>query len=178
MQPPVLETARLTLTAHTVDDFASIAQRWGDPAVVRHIGPPSSARDSWLRLLQMRGLWALCGFGYWAVREKGSDRCIGDVGFGDLHRDIDPDIDGLPEAGWVLSREVHGKGYAVEAMQAALAWLERTLPCDRAVCLVDPANLPSRKVADRLGFAAPLPVRYKGEEVLLLTRLLARSPGR
>jgi RimJ/RimL family protein N-acetyltransferase len=167
---PILETGRLILSAHTVDDFDAMVERWSDPAVVKFIGPPSRPRDAWMRMLHFRGLWALLGVGYWAVREKDSLRCIGDVGFGDMHRDIHPCIDGIPEAGWVFSRDAHGKGYAVEAVGAALAWLERAVPCEKTVCLIDPRHSASLRVASRLGYADPCTVRFNGEDSLLLTR--------
>lgn len=173
---PILETRRLVLSAHTTEDFPAMVERWSDPEVVKFIGAPSKPKDAWMRMLHFRGLWALLGMGYWAVREKDSLRCIGDVGFGDLHRDIEPRIDGIPEAGWVFSRTAQGRGYAVEAMTAALGWMEATLRCDRSVCLVDPRNAASLKVAERLGFAEPEAVWFQGEQTLLLTR--QRSPGR
>jgi RimJ/RimL family protein N-acetyltransferase len=53
---------------------------------------------------------------------------VGDIGFADFKRDFEGaekfDLKGLPEMGWVLSPSVHGKGYATEAVSAALAWAE------------------------------------------------------
>ena len=37
-QAPVIETERLILRAHHVDDFEHIAAQWADPAVVKYIG--------------------------------------------------------------------------------------------------------------------------------------------
>ena len=62
------------------------------------------------------------GFGHWAVEEKASGDFIGDLGFADFKRDIQPSIQGLPELGWVLASRAHGKGYATEAVRAAIAW--------------------------------------------------------
>jgi len=169
-EAPLLETNRLLLTPHVVDDFASLAARWADPEVTRHIGKPSTPRESWERLLRYRGLWPLLGYGIWAVREKDTGRYAGDVGFADLHREIEPSIDGIPETGWVLSPWAHGKGYASEALNAALGWLEREVKCDRAVCLIAPENLPSKRVAEKAGFGNPLMVQFNGSECLLYTR--------
>src|SRR5580658_7267303 len=101
-QPVRIETERLILDAHTVVYFEPLAAMWADPEVVWHIsGRPSSEQDSWMRLLRYRGLWPLLGYGFWAVREKSSGRFVGDIGFADFHRQIEPPITGVPGAGWV-----------------------------------------------------------------------------
>jgi RimJ/RimL family protein N-acetyltransferase len=117
--PPSLDTDRLTLTAHTLAGFEECAAMWADAAVTRFIGGrPASREDVWNRLLRYRGLWALLGYGYWAVNERETGRYVGDVGFADFHRDITPSLDGAPEAGWVLATWAHGRGFATEAAGA------------------------------------------------------------
>ena len=99
--PPVLDTPRLILEGHPLGDFEALAAMWAEPKVVEHIfnGKPSAPRDSWMRMLAYRGLWPLLGYGYWAIREKASGRYVGDLGFADFHRVIEPSIRGVPEAG-------------------------------------------------------------------------------
>ncbi len=83
MTLPIIETARLVLRAHTLDDFEPLAAMWGDAAVARYIGgKPATREESWVRLLRYCGHWQLMGFGYWAVALKGGAGYIGDVGFG------------------------------------------------------------------------------------------------
>jgi RimJ/RimL family protein N-acetyltransferase len=65
-------------------------------------------------------------YGYWAVEEKTSGRYVGELGFADFKRDIVPSIEGMPELGWALVPQFHGKGYATEALRAAVA--NRQLP--------------------------------------------------
>ena len=65
---PVLETERLILRAHRLDDFPAFAAMWAEPLTVRYIsGKPSTENQSWMRLLTFSGLWPLLGFGIWAV---------------------------------------------------------------------------------------------------------------
>jgi RimJ/RimL family protein N-acetyltransferase len=178
-----LETERLILDAHRPDDLADLAAMWADPVVVRHFGGhPASRHDSWLRLLRYRGLWPVLGYGFWAVRERATGRFAGDVGFAELHRALDPPIDGLPEAGWALASWAHGRGLAGEAVAAALAWLDRQPGRDRSVCIVAPANRASLRLAERHGFADPVTASLDGAPRLLLTRprpgqALPSSPG-
>ena len=68
VQVPVIETARLKLRGHRLDDFTPCAAMWADPVVTRHIGGrPLSEEESWTRLLRYVGHWALLGFGYWVA---------------------------------------------------------------------------------------------------------------
>src|SRR5689334_7786076 len=145
---PVITTARLTLRGHTTADFAASAAMWADPEVTRYIGGrPFTREEAWARLLRYVGHWALLGFGYLVVRETATNRFIGEVGFVDYKREIVPSLGGAPEIGWVLSPEVHGQGFATEAVRAIIAWGETRFGPTRTVCLIDPDNVRSLRVA-------------------------------
>jgi len=92
------------------------------------------------------------GFGYWAVEEKASERFLGEIGFADFKREIVPSIEGVPELGWVLASHAHGKGYATEALNAAIPWGDKNLSASRSVCIIDPENLASLRVAEKCGY--------------------------
>ncbi len=181
---PAVDTARLTLRGHAVGDFAECAAMWADPAVTRYIGGrPSSEEDVWARLLRYAGLWALLGFGYWVVRERGSGRFVGEVGLADFRRDLTPSLDGAPEVGWVLATWAHGRGFATEAVRAALAWADgrrAALPptdrgpdgrtAGRTVCLIAPENVASVRVAEKCGYRPAGSALYKGHPTLVFER--------
>jgi len=169
---PVLTTERLSLRGPATDDFQHLTALWGDPDVVRHIsGNPSTPSESWMRLLTSAGHWALLGFGYWMVEERASGRFVGQVGLADFKRDIEPDFGGAPEAGWVLAPWSHGKGYATEAVQAALAWGEANLAMTRCVCMISPDHPASLRVAEKCGFTPFAETEFKSSPVILLERL-------
>jgi len=166
---PVLETARLVLRAHTPADLTDCAAMWADPKVVRFIGlEPSSRQQTWARMLTYAGLWTTLGFGYWAVEEKASGRLVGEVGFADFRRELQPSIEGIPEAGWVFVTAVHGQGYATEAVAAAIAWGDQKFP--RTVCIISPDHLASIRVAQKLGYRGMGRALYKSEPTLLMAR--------
>jgi RimJ/RimL family protein N-acetyltransferase len=168
---PTLETERLRLRAHRKTDFEALSKMWADPVVVRHIGGrPSTAEETWGRLLRYAGLWTLLGFGYWAVEERATSRFVGDVGLADFHRDMTPPLGDAPEAGWVLAPWAHGKGYATEALRAVLAWADGELARRTTVCIIDPDNLASLRVATKCGYAEFARGQLKGSPVNVLRR--------
>jgi RimJ/RimL family protein N-acetyltransferase len=144
---------------------------WADPEVVRHIRPkPFTREEVWSRLLRHAGLWALLGYGTWVVEEKDSGRFVGEVGFLNYQRDLQPPMGETPEIGWVLAAEAQGKGYATEAVQAAVAWGDRHLGGARTACIITRENTASIHVAKKCGYRELHPVQYKGESLLLFVR--------
>lgn len=168
---PVLQTERLVLRGHTPADFDESAAVWADPLVTRHIGGrPSTREEAWARVLRYAGLWALLGYGYWTVRERESGRFAGEVGFADFRREVTPSLEGAPEAGWVLAPWAHGRGFATEAVRAALAWADTHLAAPRTVCMIAPENAASLHVAEKCGYRELARGSYKGEETIICER--------
>lgn len=170
-ETPVLETPRIVMRPHRVDDFDDVAAMWAEPEVVRHItGKPSTRQDSWSRLLRYIGHWHVLLFGYWVVEDRQDGLFLGEVGFADFKRDITPSLDGLPEIGWVLRSSAHGRGIATEAVAAARRWGDANLESRRTVCIVDPAHVASIRVAQKNGFQEFERTIYAGQPTLLLDR--------
>jgi len=167
---PTLETDRLILRGHRINDFQPLAAMWGDPEVTEFIGEPSNESRSWGRLLTYCGLWPLLGFGYWTVQERTSGAYVGDVGFADFRRELVPSIAGIPEVGWVLAAPMHAKGYATEAVRAALAWADGHLESKRTVCIIAPENEASIRVARKVGFEEYARTTYAGGPTLIFER--------
>jgi RimJ/RimL family protein N-acetyltransferase len=168
---PVIETPRLILRGYVIGDFPHVAASWADPEVVRYIGGrPSTEEESWARFLRNIALWPMLGYGYWAATERSTGRYVGDVGFADFKREIEPSLKGAPEIGWVLASWAHGVGYATEAAQAAIAWLERTLGPQRTVCIIDAGNRASVRVAEKLGFREFARCEYKSAQIVMFER--------
>jgi len=171
MSVPVLETERLRLRAHALSDFADCAAMWADPVVTRHIGGrPFTSEESWSKLLRYAGLWSLLGFGYWVLEEKSTGRFAGEAGLADFRRDMTPSLDSAPEAGWVLAPWAHGAGFATEAVRAALAWSDANLSAARTVCLINPENTASLRVAAKCGYRETARAIYKGSPAVVLDR--------
>jgi RimJ/RimL family protein N-acetyltransferase len=116
------------------------------------------------------------GYGYWMAVEKATGRFVGDVGFADFKRAIEPSLKGIPESGWVLSPHAHGMGYATEAVQAILAWGDAHFRLARTACIIQPENTASIRVAEKCGYKELTRTKYKGHDVLMFVRETA-SPA-
>ena len=168
---PVIETERLRLRGHRLQDFANCVELWGDARVTRYIGgKPFSEEEAWLRLLRYVGHWALLGFGYWAIEEKSSGAFLGEGGFAELQRDIVPSLKGMLESGWVFLPAEQGKGYATEAALAMHAWKDQHFPEKQAACIIDEPNAASLRVAEKCGYRETARTQYHGAAVVVLTR--------
>lgn len=171
MTIPILETDRLILRPHNISDFEASAAMWSDPEVVKYIsGKPSTRQQSWSRLMIYIGHWSLMNFGYWVVEEKSSGQFIGELGFADFKREINPSIEGIPELGWALTSSAHGKGYATEALKAVIDWGDSNLKIKKSACIINPQNLASIKVALKCGYKEFIQTIYANEPVILYYR--------
>jgi RimJ/RimL family protein N-acetyltransferase len=142
-----LETDRLILRMWRSDDFEAVARLFGDPEVMRYQGPrrAMTRAESWASFAYSVGHWHLRGFGFWAVVEKESGNFVGRVGFGH------PEEWHGVEFGWSLAREYWGRGYASEAARRALEYCFTQTDLDHVVSSIQPENVASIRVAERLG---------------------------
>jgi RimJ/RimL family protein N-acetyltransferase len=127
-----------------------------DPALYEFIGgePPTEAdlvarytrqvsREEWLN---------------WIVRLRESGEAIGTVQV-TLKTDA-------AELAWVVSTKAQGHGYATEATQAVIAWLD----ADLLIAHVNPDHEASKSVAARLGFLRTGSIKNGEERWELSTR--------
>lgn len=152
---PRLEASRLVLRGHTPADFAGHAAERADPQVMRYMGKGDlfSEEEAFKGFLSIAGHWAMMGYGNWAVEEKASGKRIGTIGFADKKRPKEHPASGAPEMGWLLASSAHGKGYATEAVQAALVWAHGFFGAgQRVVCVISTDNIASIRVAEKNGF--------------------------
>jgi RimJ/RimL family protein N-acetyltransferase len=165
---PVVETERLRLRGHTMSDFAYTKALWGDAAVMEYMGgKPLTLEECWARFLRYIGHWSVLGFGYWVVEERETAEFVGEVGFANFKRDMEPGVGDLPELGWVLAPAKHGKGYATEAAKAALDWGRKHFQSNELVCLIHPDHEASIRVARKCGFEERQLGTYRGRPVLI-----------
>lgn len=168
---PTLETQRLRLRGHNNEDFANSEALWAHPVTYQFIsGKPSTRQQSWARFLAYKGLWATRGYGYWLVEEKETGIYVGELGFGDFKRDMEPRIENLPEAGWVIHPDHHGKGYAEEAVKCVHKWLDENTSETKSYCIIDEVNERSVKLAHKLGYVKTGKAMFNGSEIVVFER--------
>lgn len=174
---PVLETERLILRGFRREDFDAYAAMWADPEVIRYIGGQRrTEEDSWLRFHMNLGFWTALGVGCWAIEEKATGDIVGQVGFMKNKRGLRPDISMYYEMGWALVGDSAGKGFGKESSVRALEWADKTLDEPTLGCIVHPDNLPSLRLAARLGFEGLATTLYHGDATLVMLRKGPRYP--
>ena len=140
-----LETPRLILRPPRMEDLDALAEMMRDEQTARFIGGVAPRPMCWRQLMTMIGAWHAQGFAMFSVIEKATGRWIGRLG------PWQPD--GWPgaEIGWAIAREYWGRGYAVEGAIAATEWAFDTLGWQDIIHSIAPENLPSQRVAQKLG---------------------------
>ena len=160
-----IETDRLVMTRPTLDDAPMIEAMINSEGVGRYL-PSNSPEDAFNRVLRNEGGWSFYGSGPLIVREKAGGALAGQCGLFHGRRGLGEDFDPFPEAGWVIAADYHGKGYAGEAMVAILDWVRREHGVRRVVAIIDPDNLPSIRLAEKMGFGDIGQAIYKDSKVV------------
>jgi RimJ/RimL family protein N-acetyltransferase len=142
---PILETKRLVLRAPQLIDLDRWTDMMSDEQTARYIGGVQPRAMIWRSLTSMVGAWQLTGISMFSVLDKASGLWLGRVG------PWSPD--GWPglEVGWSLHRDAHGKGYAFEAAVACMDYAVDVLRWPQIIHTIDPDNVASRRLAERLG---------------------------
>ena len=168
---PVLVTERLELWQPQVDDRAGL-RALIEPGEVRRFlgGMEPDDHDVFMRLLRNAGSWSLYGYGTFVVRERGKADIVGSCGVFHSWRGFGRGLDDIAEAGWIVGKGAWGKGYAQEAMQAALTWFEREHGAQPTLCMIEQGHRASEAVAVKLGYVAFDRVAEKDERPLIVYR--------
>lgn len=154
-----LETERLIIRPWTDADRPAYRAMVDDAEVTRYVhgGRPytDAEVDEWFaRQARQLAEHDVC---MGAVIEKSSGRFVGLSGTQPLGTTGDLEI------GWIFVRDAWGHGYATEAGAAAMRHVLETLARPRVVAIIDPDNLPSKRVAARLGMQYE--ARYTGAQL-------------
>ena len=156
----LLTTERLLLRHFHVLDAKSMYQVFGNPEVMRY-GDGAQTMEwvhSWL-LTCMERYYKTWGFGPYAVVETQDQNVIGYCGLFYF-----ADAGGQPEIeiGYRLGRAAWGKGYATEAASAVRDFAFDSLGIKRLIAMIDPSNLASIRVAEKLGMHYEKDVIFEG----------------
>ncbi|MCL4151830.1 UNVERIFIED_CONTAM: hypothetical protein GTU68_015503 [Idotea baltica] len=141
---PTLETERLLLRGPEPEDYPDFKATFTSYRA-RFMGGPLNAYESWMLYAAEIGHWAIRGFGMWMIHDRHSGETYGMAGGWKPAK--------WPEAeiAWVIWPDAAGRGIALEATDAARRYLYRVMGWETAVSYLDPKNLDSIRLAERLG---------------------------
>lgn len=139
---PILHTERLTLRPYQRSDWQAYCA-FATSDRTQFMGGPHTDTIAWSWFTNDIAAWALYGFGTLAIEVAGQQ-----AGFAGL---VQPPNFPEPECGWALFEGFEGRGYATEAAATMLAHTFATTALDTIVSYVDPDNVASAAVAQRLG---------------------------
>ncbi|MCP5075464.1 MAG: GNAT family N-acetyltransferase [Rhodobacteraceae bacterium] len=141
---PTLSTKRLTLRPIVLDDFNSFAEFLASSRS-EGMGGPYDRREAWGIFCHEVALWPLYGHGGLAAELLETGDCIGivEINAGPLYPE--------PELGWQVYGEYEGNGFITEAACIYLDWAFTECKLNTLVSYIDPSNVRSIAVAERLG---------------------------
>lgn len=141
---PVIETPRLILRGPEAADYPDFKATFSSYRA-RFMGGPLNTYEAWMLYAAEIGHWNIRGYGMWMIHDKITDQTYGMAG-GWMPA-------GWPEKelAWIIWPDAAGHGYALEATNAARNYFYKDLGWDGAVSYLDPKNLASIRLAERLG---------------------------
>lgn len=146
---PILHTERLLLRAPEPADAAAMFPIMADPEVVRYFGAPpmASLEEAHERIAGIRTAFAAHEGVRWAITLREDGTFLGTCGFWRL---IKPHF--RAEIGYELGRAWWGRGLMTEALRAALRFGFAQMGLHSVEATIDPPNVASRRVLEKLGF--------------------------
>jgi ribosomal-protein-alanine N-acetyltransferase len=180
----VIETERLILRRLTMDDLGPLAKVYADPQVRRYFPEGTLTFEETKEELEwiIDVYYARYGYGLWATIYKETGGFIGRCGLLpwksiEAHDGVEvltnagdgPDgAAGIEvEVAYLLAEEYWGRGLGTEAAQAIVDYAFERLQMTRVICLFDPENQASRKVAEKVGLTFARIVEIDGDQVPL-----------
>lgn len=147
MKDRVLETERMVLRRMEMSDVDDLMGIFSDSVAMRYYPGTKTRREAeeWVR--RMLASYRDHGFGLWAAVLKDSGELAGQCGLTVQEVAGEEEV----EIGYLFLRKFWGRGLATEAARASRDHGFHTLGYGRLVSLIDPRNLPSRRVAERVG---------------------------
>ena len=140
-------TPRLTLREMTDADLDDMAALLGDDDVMRYYPRPMSRGEAQDWIARNRRRYRVHGFGLWIVSLRGGGEFVGDCGLTLQHVDGADEL----EVGYHVRPGMQGNGYATEAAAAARDFARDVLGARRLIAIINPLNVPSRRVAAKIG---------------------------
>ncbi|MGC3970757.1 MAG: GNAT family N-acetyltransferase [Pirellulales bacterium] len=156
-----LLTPRLRMRPYQIDDAVTMFGVFGDPEVMRfsQSGADPNVAATQVRVQKLVDHQQRFGFSLWVVEDRATGEILGDCGLKQLADG--PEI----EVGYRFARAHWGRGYATEGAAASVDYGFRTLGLSRITAVVEPTNLASCKVIEKIGLRFERLAHYYGREM-------------
>ncbi|WP_010676642.1 GNAT family N-acetyltransferase [Bacillus timonensis] len=144
----LLKTERLYLRQYGQEDIYSLHSIFSDPETMKYYPAPFSEEQTKNWIIKNQKRYIEDGFGLWAVCLKETNELIGDCGL------VTQNVDGQfeVEIGYHINKKYWSKGYASEAAEGCKEYGFYQLGFTKLISIIDPRNLPSIRVAEKIGF--------------------------
>jgi [ribosomal protein S5]-alanine N-acetyltransferase len=145
----ILETERLVLRRFVLEDLDALFELYRNPEIRRYFPEGVLSFDQTKEELE----WFLNGhpripeLGLWATVNKQTGEFIGRCGLLPWKIEDRQEV----EVAYLLGQKFWGQGFATEAALAIVQYAFGKLDLSRLICLIDPENMASVKVAKRIG---------------------------
>ena len=145
----ILETKRLILRHQVIEDLDDLWALYCNPNITKYIPDAPRSREEAKEELE----WHMHGhpknpeLGLWATIHKETGKFIGRCGL------LPWTIDGQNEVevAYSLAQDYWGQGLATEAAKGILDLGFEKINLERLICLIDPKNVASQRVAEKIG---------------------------
>jgi RimJ/RimL family protein N-acetyltransferase len=153
-----LETRRLARREMVPDDVDNLMLIFSDPGAMRYYPSTKTRQEAerWIRWVTES--YEEDGFGLWVWELKETGEFAGQCGL------MAQEVEGRREVevGYLFVRKLWGRGLATEAARASRDWGFEQLGRRRLVSLINPSNVPSRRVAEKIGMTLEKEFEWHG----------------
>ncbi|QUG41650.1 GNAT family N-acetyltransferase [Psychrobacillus sp. INOP01] len=156
----VLETQRLLLRQYKVEDIIPLHSIFSDTETMKFYPAPFSFQQTkdWINRNQDR--YKNDGYGLWAVCLKDTNEFIGNCGL--VKQKVNDNFE--VEIGYHINKKYWSMGFASEAAKACKEYGFNKLGLNKLISIIDPNNVPSIRVAEKIGF-------FKEKEVFIFDKV-------
>jgi RimJ/RimL family protein N-acetyltransferase len=140
-------SSRLAFRELNEDDLDDMAALLGDPVVMTYYPRPRDRPEAleWIHWNQR--LYRERGFGLWLITLRETGEFVGDCGLTPQEVEGHTEI----EIGYHVRADLQGRGLATEAATACRDLARDAFGVRRLIAIINPLNVPSQRVAVKLG---------------------------
>jgi [ribosomal protein S5]-alanine N-acetyltransferase len=145
----ILETERLLLRQYNKEDIVSLHSMFSDAETMKYYPAPFSLKKTKNWIQKNKERYEEDGYGLWAVCLKETNELIGDCGL--VKQIVEGNME--VEIGYHINKKYWSQGYASEAAKGCMEFGLYQLGLNKLISIIDPMNIPSIRVAEKIGFS-------------------------